>query len=134
MLLQVIGPRSKAILSCGILLILTTSQLTVSLIPDDMIKSSAYRIGPGEIETVLNQYHTVLESAVIGKPDKLRGSIIKAFIVLKPQYQNNENMVNDIMQFVKNRLATYAYPKEIEFIDNLPKTSNGKIKRYLLKN
>ena len=101
---------------------------------DDMIKSSAYRIGPGEIETVLNQYPAVLESAVIGKPDKLRGSIIKAFVVLKPQYQNNENMVNDIMQFVKNRLATYAYPKEIEFIDNLPKTSNGKIKRYLLKN
>ena len=101
---------------------------------DDMIKSSAYRIGPGEIETVLNQYPAVLESAVIGKPDKLRGSIIKAFVVLKPQYQNNENMVNDIMQFVKNRLATYAYPKEIEFIDDLPKTSNGKIKRYLLKN
>jgi len=100
---------------------------------DFLIKSSGYRIGPEEIEFVINQHPAVLESAVIGKEDPVRGEIIKAFIVLKPGYEPNEKLKQEIIDLVKLRLAAYAYPKEIEFVNEIPKTESGKIKRAELK-
>ncbi|WP_338602664.1 AMP-binding protein [Sulfolobus tengchongensis] len=100
---------------------------------DFLIKSSGYRIGPEEIEFVINQHPAVLESAVIGKEDPVRGEIIKAFIVLKQGYEPSEKLKQEIIDLVKTRLATYAYPKEIEFVKEIPKTESGKIRRAELK-
>ncbi|BDB98381.1 AMP-binding protein [Saccharolobus caldissimus] len=100
---------------------------------DFLIKSSGYRIGPEEIEFVINQHPAVLESAVIGKEDPVRGEIIKAFIVLKPGYEPSDKLKQEIVDLVKLRLAAYAYPKEIEFVNEIPKTESGKIKRAELK-
>jgi len=75
----------------------------------------------------------VAESAVVGKPDELRGEIVKAFIVLRPGNDPSEGLRQDITNFVRVRLAYYAYPREIEFVDSLPKTRSGKIMRRVLK-
>jgi acetyl-CoA synthetase len=100
---------------------------------DFLIKSSGYRIGPEEIEFVINQHPSVLESAVIGKEDPIRGEIIKAFIVLKPGQEPSEKLKQEIMELVKSRVAAYAYPREIEFVSEIPKTESGKVKRMELK-
>ncbi|AGJ62360.1 AMP-binding protein [Saccharolobus islandicus] len=100
---------------------------------DDVIKVSGYRLGPEEIESVILQHSAVQEVAVIGKPDKLRGNIIKAFIVLKDEYSPSDNLIQEIQEFVKNRLALYAYPREIEFVKELPRTETGKLKRFELR-
>ncbi|WP_069808162.1 AMP-binding protein [Vulcanisaeta thermophila] len=100
---------------------------------DDVIKVSGYRIGPEEVEHVLLQYPAVMDVGVIGKPDPVRGTIIKAFIVLKPGYQPSDELKADIQNFVKSRLAAYAYPREIEFVNELPRTETGKLKRYELR-
>ncbi|MGY5393028.1 AMP-binding protein [Acinetobacter sp. NigerLNRRAM0016] len=100
---------------------------------DDVITTSGYRVGPFDVESTLLECEEVLESAVIGKPDPERTEIVKAFVVLKPQYQANENLNQKLQQYVRSRLSKHAYPKEIEFVDCLPKTSSGKIQRNLLK-
>ena len=102
---------------------------------DDVITTSGYRVGPFDVESTLLECEQVLESAVIGKPDPERTEIVKAFIVLKPQYQQqaNETLKDKLQQYVRNRLSRHAYPKEIEFVENLPKTASGKIQRGLLK-
>lgn len=100
---------------------------------DDVIKSSGYRVGPFEVESALQTHNAVAESAVIGAPDDLRGRIVKAFVVLKPGYEGTEELVKDIQEHVKNETAPYKYPREIEFVDNLPKTVSGKIRRVELR-
>ena len=100
---------------------------------DDVITTSGYRVGPFDVESTLLECEEVLESAVIGKPDPERTEIVKAFVVLKPQYQANEHLNQKLQQYVRSRLSKHAYPKEIEFVENLPKTSSGKIQRNLLK-
>jgi acetyl-CoA synthetase len=100
---------------------------------DDVIKTSGERLGPFEVESALIEHPAVAESAVIGKPDELRGEIVKAFIVLKPGYDASMALKDDISQFVKTRLSYYAYPREIEFVQTLPKTRSGKIMRRVLK-
>ncbi len=104
---------------------------------DDVIKTSGERVGPFEVESALVEHPAVVEAGVIGKPDKLRGEIIKAFVVLKPEYQKRvkgaEKLKEDLSLFVKKHLAGHAYPREIEFIDKLPKTRSGKIMRRILK-
>lgn len=100
---------------------------------DDVITTSGYRVGPFDVESTLLECEEVLESAVIGKPDPERTEIVKAFVVLKPQYQASENLNQKLQQYVRSRLSKHAYPKEIEFVDCLPKTSSGKIQRNLLK-
>jgi len=100
---------------------------------DDVIKTAGERIGPFEVESALVEHPSVAEAAVIGKPDPLRGEIIKAFIALKPGYKKTDQLKNKIAMFVKKHLAGYAYPREIEFIDKLPKTRSGKIMRRYLK-
>jgi acyl-coenzyme A synthetase/AMP-(fatty) acid ligase len=100
---------------------------------DDVITSSAYRIGPFEVESALVEHRAVAEAAVVGKPDPLRGEIVKAFVALKPGYEPSDELVRDIQGFVKRITAPYKYPREIEFVDELPKTVSGKIRRVELR-
>ncbi len=101
---------------------------------DDVIKSSGYRIGPEEVESVINKHPAVLESAVIGKPDKIRGQIVKAFVRLKPEFKPSEELKIEIQEFTKKNLSKYAYPREIEFIEEIPKAMDGsKIRRKELR-
>lgn len=100
---------------------------------DDIIKASGYRIGPFEVESVLQEHPAVAENAVVASPDPVRGEIVKAFIVLKPGYKASRDLVRDIQEFAKSRTAPYKYPREIEFMDELPKTTSGKIKRAVLR-
>ncbi len=101
---------------------------------DDIIKASGYRIGPFEVESVLQEHPAVAENAIVASPDPIRGEIVKAFVVLKPGYKPSEDLVRDIQEFAKQRTAPYKYPREIEFMDELPKTVSGKIKRAVLRN
>lgn len=100
---------------------------------DDLINTSGERVGPFEVESSLVEYPEVVEAGVIGKPDPVRGEIIKAFVVLKPGIEGTEELKEKIALHVKKNLAGHAYPREIEFIDKLPKTRSGKIMRRLLK-
>jgi acetyl-CoA synthetase len=100
---------------------------------DDVIKTSGERVGPFEVESALVAYPDVVEAGVIGKPDAVRGEIIKAFVVIKPGVEKNDELKEALKQHVKKHLAGHAYPREIEFIDKLPKTRSGKIMRRVLK-
>lgn len=100
---------------------------------DDVISSAGYRIGPGEIEDCLLNHPAVSSAAVIGKPDDLRGSIVKAFIVLSHGYKAGAELRNEIQSDVRQRLAAYEYPREIEFVEELPLTTTGKIRRVELR-
>jgi len=100
---------------------------------DDMFKSGAYRIGPGEIENCLVRHPAVANAAVIGVPDAIRGTIVKAFIVLQPDNMPSAELEAELQQHVRKYLAPYEYPKEIEFIDALPMTTTGKIQRRVLR-
>ncbi|MEG2359089.1 AMP-binding protein [Acinetobacter sp.] len=100
---------------------------------DDVITTSGYRVGPFDVESTLLECEEVLESAVVGKPDLERTEIVKAFVVLKPQYAASAALMQQLQDYVRSRLSKHAYPKEIEFVANLPKTSSGKIQRNLLK-
>ncbi len=100
---------------------------------DDVITSSGYRIGPGEIEDCLIRHAAVALAAVVGKPDPVRTEIIKAFIVLQPGFSPSQELEADIRAFVRNRLSAHEYPREIAFIDALPLTTTGKVIRRLLR-
>lgn len=100
---------------------------------DDVIISAGYTIGPVEVEGAVNQHPSVEECAVVGSPDKDRGDLVKALIVLKAGYAPTDALVDEIKSFVRTKLSKHEYPREIEFIDALPKTPDGKIKRKQLK-
>lgn len=100
---------------------------------DDVIKSSGYRIGPFEIESVIMELPYVLECAVIGVPDEVRGQVVKAFIVLTKDGKPTDETAKEIQNYVKEHTAPYKYPRKIEFVENLPKTISGKIIRTKLK-
>jgi acetyl-CoA synthetase len=100
---------------------------------DDVITSSGYRIGPGEIEDCLITHPAVALAAVVGKPDALRTEIVKAFVVLKPGHEPSDALVADIQAFVRRHLAAHEYPREIAFRDSLPMTTTGKIIRRELR-
>lgn len=100
---------------------------------DDIMLSSGYRIGPFEVESILIEHPAVKESAVVASPDEVRGEVVKAFIVLTTGYQPSEALVKELQEFVKKHTAPYKYPRRIEFIDELPKTISGKIRRKELK-
>ncbi len=101
---------------------------------DDVIKASGYRIGPFEVESALQSHPAVAESAVVGAPDELRGTIVKAFVILVPGYEPSDDLVTQIQEHVKRETAPYKYPREIEFLAELPKTISGKIRRVELRN
>jgi acetyl-CoA synthetase len=100
---------------------------------DDVIKSAGYRIGPFEVESAILKHEAVAEAAVVGKPDPLRGQIVKAFVVLKPGRAPRGGLEGEIVDVVKTHLGRHQYPREIEFLAELPKTETGKIQRFLLR-
>ncbi len=100
---------------------------------DDVCISSGYRIGPFEVESAVDSHEAVLECAMIPSPDPIRGEIVKVFVVLKEGCEPSEKLVKDIQQHVKQITAPYKYPRDIEFVKDLPKTISGKIKRKELR-
>ena len=100
---------------------------------DDVIKSSGYRIGPFEVESALMEHDAVVETAITGVPDPVRGQIVKATIVLKKGYEPSEELKKELQNHVKKLTAPYKYPRVIEFVDELPKTISGKIRRVELR-
>jgi len=100
---------------------------------DDVIISAGYRIGPFEVESALKEHPAVAESAVVASPDEMRGEVVKAYIILAPGYTPSDQLTHDIQEHVKRVTAPYKYPREIEFVDSLPKTISGKIRRVELR-
>ena len=100
---------------------------------DDVIKTAGERVGPFEVESALVAHPAVAEAGVIGKPDAVRGQIIKAFVALRKGYQPSEQLKKEIADFVKNNLAAHAAPREIDFVEKVPKTRSGKIMRRVLR-
>lgn len=100
---------------------------------DDLIKASGYRIGPFEIESVLMEHPSVLECAVTGAKHPIRGQVVKATIVLARGYSPSEELVKELQNYVKNATAPYKYPRIVEFVDELPKTISGKIRRVQIR-
>jgi acetyl-CoA synthetase len=98
-----------------------------------VIKSAGYRIGPFEIESVILEHPAVAEAAVVGKPDALRGQIVKAFVVARPDASVGDALREEIVALVTQRVGHHQYPREIEFVGELPKTETGKIQRFLLR-
>ena len=100
---------------------------------DDVFKSSGYRIGPSEIENCLVKHPAVANAAVVPKPDAERGAVVKAYVVLAPGHVGDDTLVAALQQHVRQQLAPYEYPKDIEFIDQLPMTTTGKVQRRVLR-
>ena len=101
---------------------------------DDIIKSSGYRISPFEIESVLVEHPAVLEVAVTGVPDPIRGQVVKATIILREAYKPTDELKKELQQFTKKRTAPYKYPRVIEFVDAIPKSISGKVRRVVIRN
>ena len=100
---------------------------------DDVFKSAGYRIGPSEIENCLVKHPAVANAAVVPKPDAERGNLVKAYVVLAAGFASSDELVAQLQQHVRGLLAPYEYPKEIEFIDQLPMTTTGKVQRRVLR-
>ncbi|MDX3233186.1 AMP-binding protein [Streptomyces sp. ME19-01-6] len=102
---------------------------------DDVIIMAGYRIGPFDVESVLAQHRSVAEVAVVGVPDELRGEVLEAFVVLRPEAAASAGpaLAEELRQLVKRRFAAHAYPRAVHFVDRLPKTPSGKIQRFLLR-
>jgi len=110
---------------------------------DDVFKSAGYRIGPGEIENCLVKHPAVLNAAVVPKPDLERGALVKAYVVLSPEYATRREaqprqafdtaLIAQLQAHVRGKLAPYEYPKEIEFVGALPMTTTGKVQRRVLR-
>jgi acetyl-CoA synthetase len=100
---------------------------------DDVFKAAGYRIGPSEIENCLVKHRAVANAAVVPKPDAERGAVVKAFVVLAAGFESSPALVDELQQHVRGQLAPYEYPKEIEFIAELPMTTTGKVQRRVLR-
>ena len=100
---------------------------------DDMIKTSGYRVGPFEVESVVMAHPAVLECAITGAPDDVRGTIIKATIVVADGFAASDELAKDIQTFVKHRTAPYKYPRVVEFVETMPTTISGKIRRVVIR-
>ncbi|MDP8003730.1 MAG: AMP-binding protein, partial [Caldisphaera sp.] len=100
---------------------------------DDVVKVSGYRVGPFEVESTLIEHPAVLESAVVGIEDPVRGHVLKAFVVLKKNYEQSEKLKKELIEFVRNKYSKHVHLEEIEFVDTLPKTESGKIQRFKLR-
>jgi acetyl-CoA synthetase len=100
---------------------------------DDVIKSSGYRIGPFEVESALMTHPAVVECAVTGAPDEIRGQVVKATIVLGKGYEPSDELAAGIQNHVKKVTAPYKYPRIVEFVEALPKTISGKIRRVEIR-
>src|SRR5919201_2108306 len=100
---------------------------------DDVIISAGYRIGPFEVESALVEHPAAVEAAAVAKPDELRGSIVKAFVRLAEGYAASDELARELQEHARSRIGAYAYPRELEFVDDLPKTLTGKIRRIELR-
>jgi acetyl-CoA synthetase len=100
---------------------------------DDVIIMAGYRIGPFDVESVLITHPRVMETAVIGVPDALRGEVLEAFVVLRTGDVGDEPLAAELQQLVKDGFAAHAYPRAVHFVDELPKTASGKIQRFVLR-
>jgi len=100
---------------------------------DDLIVSAGYRIGSAEIEDTLAKHRDVLMAAAVGKPDETRGEVVKAFVVLREGREEDEDLAAELKDLVKDRLGAHEYPREVEFVDELPTTATGKIRRNVLR-
>lgn len=100
---------------------------------DDMIISSGYNIAGPEVENVLLEHAAVLECGVVGVPHEERGHIVKAFVVTRPGFEPGEALCKELQDFVKSQIAPYKYPRDIEFVDKLPRTDTGKLQRFVLR-
>jgi acetyl-CoA synthetase len=100
---------------------------------DDVIISAGYRIGPFEVESTCIEHPAVREAAAVASPDERRGHVVKAFVVLAEGKEASEQLADEIKGFVRKNLSAYAYPRRIEFVDELPKTLTGKIRRIELR-
>ncbi|MFH0941945.1 MAG: acetate--CoA ligase, partial [Chloroflexota bacterium] len=100
---------------------------------DDVINTAGHLVGPFEVESVLIEHPAVAEAGVIGKPDPIAMEVVKAFVSLKEGYQPTPELRRELLQFARRKLAAAVAPREIEFVDSLPKTRSGKIMRRLLK-
>jgi acyl-coenzyme A synthetase/AMP-(fatty) acid ligase len=100
---------------------------------DDVMKASGYRIAPFEVENALVSHPAVLEAAVVESPDPLRGKVVKAFIVLREGHAPSDALADAIQEHVKQSIAPYKYPRRIQFVAALPKTTTGKVKRRELR-
>ena len=100
---------------------------------DDVIIMAGYRIGPFDVESVLVTHPRVMETAVIGVPDALRGEVLEAFVVLRSGDRGDEQLAAELQQLVKEQFAAHAYPRTVHFVDELPKTPSGKVQRYVLR-
>ncbi|XP_034986392.1 acyl-coenzyme A synthetase ACSM5, mitochondrial [Zootoca vivipara] len=103
---------------------------------DDLINSAGYRIGPFEVESALIEHPAVVESAVVSSPDPVRGEVVKAFVILSPAFKSHdpEKLIKELQEHVKKVTAPYKYPRKVEFVQELPKTAAGKIRRNVLRN
>ena len=101
---------------------------------DAVITTSGYRVGPFDVESALIEHPAVVEAAVVGKPDPERTELVKAFVVLSAQYRAAPELAEELRQHVRKRLAAHSYPREIEFVSELPKTPSGKLQRFILRN
>jgi acetyl-CoA synthetase len=101
---------------------------------DDVIKSSGYRIGPFEVESALLEHPAVLECAITAVPDPIRGQVVKATVVLAKGYQASQDLAKQLQDYVKKTTAPYKYPRIVEFVEQLPKTISGKIRRVEIRN
>jgi acetyl-CoA synthetase len=100
---------------------------------DDVIIAAGYRVGPFEVESVCLEHPAVREAAAVASPDELRGNVVKAFIVPAAGFEPSEDLADEIKSFVRERLSAYAYPRRVEFVEDLPKTLTGKIRRIELR-
>ena len=100
---------------------------------DDIIGSSGYRIGPQEVEDALRSHPAVVDAAVVGHPDPVRGEVVRAFIVLAPEIRQSAQLVVDLQHHVRTSTAPYKYPRLVDFIEELPRTPSGKVRRDQLR-
>ncbi len=100
---------------------------------DDVILTAGYRIGPFEVESALIEHPAVAESAVVSSPDPTRGEVVKAFVILAPGFKGGDALVKELQDHVQKVTAPYKYPRKIDFVNELPKTVSGKIRRIELR-
>ena len=100
---------------------------------DDVIKSSGYRIGPFEVESAILHHPAIAEAAVVGKPDAMKGTVLKAYVTLRPGRSGDARLVQEIQDVARRMVGDHAYPREIQVVDSLPKTESGKIQRFKLR-
>lgn len=100
---------------------------------DDVIIMAGYRIGPFDVESVLVMHDDVVEAAVVGMPDELRGEVLEAFVVLRSGVEGTDELEKELQQLVKKKFAAHAYPRSVHFVPHLPKTPSGKVQRYILR-